>query len=351
MNAMFRDLFKIGSGSISAMLTLRVAAAVGVPLLGFLVAGRPLAAVVAAASAMFATLSDIGTSVSERAGTMLATTAVLLAGGWVGTHFGGTAYTNEAVVLIAALIAGWVSGSHPGIATVARFAAVAAVAGTAMRASGVGMVAAAAVLAGGIWALVMAVAARQLTRAPVDINHMDWRAGVRRALGGADAGPRYALCYAGAASLSLLFADELGVTNAYWATLTTILVMRREGMASLTLVLHYMAGTLIGIPIAYVLFHGIQQPVAIALLATAASAGARVGLALNPALGFAAFTVFFMLIIDLALGHSGAPQHLLSVRLYDVTVGCALALLGTLAAAVGARRAPATLGTKSPSAD
>ena len=351
MNAMVRDLFRIGSGSISAVLTLRVAAAVGVPLLGFLLAGQPLAAVVAAASAMFATLSDIGTNVRERAGTMLATTLVLLAGGWVGTRFGGTAYANEAVVLGAALIAGWVSGSHPGIATVARFAAVAAVAGTALRASADGLVAAAAVLAGGIWALAMAVAARKLVRAPADINHMDWRAGVRRALGGADAGPRYALCYAGAAALSLLFADELRVTNAYWATLTTILVMRREGMASLTLVLHYMAGTLVGIAIAYMLFQGIQQPVAIALLAMAAAAGSRVGLALNPAIGFTAFTVFFMLIIDLAGGHSGAPQHLLSVRLYDVTVGCVLALLGTLAASAGTRRVPATLEPKSPSAD
>ena len=81
MNAMVRDLFRIGSGSISAVLTLRVAAAVGVPMLGFLLAGQPLGAVVAAASAMFTTLSDIGTSVRERASTMLATTLVLLAGG------------------------------------------------------------------------------------------------------------------------------------------------------------------------------------------------------------------------------------------------------------------------------
>ena len=178
---------------------------------------------------------------------------------------------------------------------------------------------------------------------------MDWRAGVRRALASADAGPRFAVCYAGAAALALFFADELGVTNAYWATLTTIMVMRREGTASLTLVIHYMAGTLIGIPIAYVLYHAIEQPVAVALLATAAAAGSRVGLALNPAIGFAAFTVFFLLIIDLALSHSGAPPHLLSVRLYDVTVGCVLALIGTVVASLGARRTPGTLGTRPPS--
>jgi uncharacterized membrane protein YccC len=209
----------------------------------------------------------------------------------------------------------------------------------------------AALLAGGFWAIAAAFAAWKLSGLPADVNHMDWRAGVRRALASADAGPRYAVCYAGAAALALFFAAGLGVTNAYWATLTTIMVMRREGVASLTLVIHYMVGTLVGIPIAYALYHGIQQPVAVALLATAAAAGSRVGIALNPAIGFAAFTVFFLLIIDLALSHSGAPQHLLSVRLYDVTVGCVLALIGTMAASLGTGRSPGALRAKPPSAD
>jgi hypothetical protein len=348
---MLGNLFKIDSGSISAVLTARVAVAVGVPLLGFLLAGRPLAAVVAAATAMFVTLSDVGNSAKERGGTMLAATLAMLGGGFIGARFGGTAYADEVVVLVSALVAGWVSGSHPGIATVARFAALATAAGMGLRGSEHGFTAVAALLAGGIWALAAAVTAWKLSGMPAEVNHMDWRAGVRRALASADAGPRFALCYAGAAALALLFADELGVTNAYWATLTTIMVMRREGMASLTLVIHYMAGTLIGIPIAYALSHAIEQPVAVALLATAAAAGSRVGLAVNPAIGFAAFTVFFLLIIDLALSHSGAPPHLLSVRLYDVTVGCVLALIGTVAASLGTRRTPGGLGTRPPPAD
>lgn len=345
---MLGNLFKIGSAPISFVLTARVAVAVGVPLIGFLLAGRPLAAVVAAATAMFVTLADIGESVKERGGTMLAATFAMLGGGFVGARFGGTAYADEAVVLVAALVAGWVSGSHPGIAAIARFAALATVAGMGLRGSADGFLAAAAVVAAGIWAQAAAFAAWKLSGLPAEVNHMDWRAGVRRALASADAGPRYALCYAGAAALALFFASELGVTNAYWATLTTIMVMRREGVTSLRLVIHYMAGTLIGIPIAYVLYHAIEQPVAIAMVATVVAAGSRIGFALNPALGFAAFTVFFLLVIDLALSHSGAPPHLLSVRLYDVTVGCVLALIGTVAASLGARRVP---GTKPPPGD
>jgi uncharacterized membrane protein YccC len=173
-----------------------------------------------------------------------------------------------------------------------------------------------------------------------DENAMDWRAGLRRALAGTGAGPRYALCYAGACALALCTAQYLGVTNPYWATLTTIMVMRREGLESIGLIIHYMVGTLVGIMIADVLFHAIQQPLLIAALATAAAALVRVALAINPALGFVAFTVFLLLGIDLASQHSGVPQHLLTVRLYDVGIGCAFALLGTLAAGGGRSKLP-----------
>ena len=63
---------------------------------------------------------------------------------------------------------------------------------------------------------------------------------------------------------------------------------------------------------------------------TAFAAFARFGMALNPGLGFAAFTVFFMLVVDLAVQDAGLAAHVLFTRLYDVAVGCAIALAGTL---------------------
>jgi uncharacterized membrane protein YccC len=99
-----------------------------------------------------------------------------------------------------------------------------------------------------------------------------------------------------------------------------------------------MVGTLLGIPIAALLFHAVDQPLAIALLATAAAASVRVALSLNPGLGFTAFTVFLMLDIDLALRHGAEPTHLLAVRLYDVTIGCAIALLATFVAGARLKR-------------
>lgn len=334
----YQSLFQLGRGPIPLALTARVAVAVGIPLIGFLLTGDALAGVVAGATAMFVTLSDIGTTRKERLWTMIATTLAMLAGGVLGDKLGGTPYAKEAVVIFSALLAGWVSGAHPGIAAVARFAAIATAAGAGIQITDARAVF--AVLFGGAWAIAAGFAIWKLFDVPADENHMDWRAGVRRALAGADAGPRFALCYAAAASLALFTAQQLGVTNAYWATLTTIMVMRREGTVSLPLVIHYMAGTLIAIPVAYLIFHTVNVPVVIALFATAAAASARIGFALNPALGFTGFTVFLVLAVDLALQQQGAPSHLLSARLYDVAVGCGFALAGTLAASVGVRRAP-----------
>jgi hypothetical protein len=332
----YTDIFRIGSAPLAAAVTIRSAIAVGIPLIGFVVSGHNTAGVVGGATAMFVTLSDIGTRRWLRLLTMFAALGAILLGGTVGDVLGATPYAKEAVVLLAAFIAGWVASSHPAIATVARFGALATAAGTGMHISDPAVYP--AIIAGGVCAILCAVAMWSLLGLPPEENAMDWRAGLRRALAGADTGPRFALCYAGAAALALFTADHLGVTNAYWATLTTIMVMRREGLESFELVVQYMLGTLIGIPIAAVLVDTLAQPLAIAVFATAAGASARIALALNPALGFTAFTVFLLLIVDLALAHADAPGHLLAVRFYDVAVGCGFALIGTLAASTGRPR-------------
>jgi hypothetical protein len=86
------------------------------------------------------------------------------------------------------------------------------------------------------------------------------------------------------------------------------------------------------------LFQAVQQPLLIAFAATVAAASARIGMAVNPALGFAAFTVFLMLAVDLASRAGGVAPHLFAARFYDVAMGCTLALGGTMLASLGLRR-------------
>ena len=330
-------LFKIAPGPVSLLLFVRVALAVGLPLVGFTLAGQPVAAVAGGATAMFVTLCDVGSTRSGRTKMMLLGLLAILVGGVAGDKFGGSTGIDEVLVIASAFVAAWVSNSQPGLATVARFGAVATAAGVGLQITNPQAVS--AIVAGGLGAIGVGLLIAWLAALPADKDDMDWRAGLRRALDGADAGPRFAICAALTAAVALFAAQSLGVNRPYWATLTVILVMRREGMVSLKLTIHYLAGTLLGIPLAALLWQLAGSQVSIALLATVAAASSRLGMALNPALGFACMTMFMVLVSDLARHDPAGPAPLVAARLYDVALGGALAIVGTLLAGAWHRNA------------
>jgi hypothetical protein len=331
------DLFKIAPGPVPLLLFVRVALGVGVPLVGFTLAGQPLAAVAGGATAMFVNLCDVGSTRRGRVGMMLLGLLAIAVGGVVGDKFGGSTGVDELLVITSAFVAAWVSNSQPGLATIARFGAVATAAGVGMQISN--PLAVGAIVAGGLWAIGVGQAIAWLNGLPADRDDMDWRAGLRRALSGADAGPRFAVCAALAAAAALFAADSLGISSPYWATLTVIMVMRREGMVSLKLTLQYIAGTLLGIPLAAGLWLVAGSQLLVALLATAAAASSRLGMAVNPSLGFASMTIFMVLASDLVRHDIDGPAPLVAARLYDVGLGGALALVGTLLAGAWHRSA------------
>ena len=133
MRLWYRGLYAIESSKISVLLFLRVAVAVGVPLFGFALAGHVAAGVAGGASAMFVAMSDIGTRRRDRVGMMIAATALILIGGFIGDKFGGTTRADEGFIVVSALVAGWVSNSQPGISAIARFGALATAAGAGMQ--------------------------------------------------------------------------------------------------------------------------------------------------------------------------------------------------------------------------
>lgn len=342
----YRDLYRIGSVTGVQAVVLRVAVAVGIPLVGSVLLGHPAAGVAGGATALFVTMSDIGHTARGRLATMAVGWVMIVLGGALGHLLGATPNSREVVVLACALLAGWASGSHPGIAAVTRYFAVAAAAATGMRFADPDVLT--SVAAGGVSAFGAALLVWTLLRLPPEDNVMDWRAGVRRALHGADAGLRYTLCYAAAAAVALYAASYLGVRHAFWATLTVLMVMRREGIASVELTIHYAAGTMLGVVLGALMLHFVEGVVPLALLATAVAALGRVGFSVSPALGYLSFTLFLLLLVRLVVvGSDGSvdPQ-LVEMRLYDVAVGCLIALAGTLAAIyprLGAGGAGATL--------
>jgi hypothetical protein len=329
--AWYRDLYKIGSAAGATAVVFRVALAVGVPMVGGVYLGHPHAGVAGGATALFVTLSDIGQTPRIRLATMCAGWAAIVAGGTLGHFLGDTPHSREIVVLLCALVAGWASGSHPGVAAVTRFFAVAAAAGTGMQFGNLDVMLNVAV--GGVTAFASAVLVWRWFRIPSDENLMDWRAGIRRACHGMDAGIRFTACYGAAAAVALFAASSLGVHDSFWATLVVLMVMRREGLASLELTIHYVAGTIAGVLLGAAILNLGESAITLAVLATLVAALARVGTAINPALGFMAFTMFLLFSVHAILASDGgSAPYLLETRIYDVTVGCVIALVGTLAA-------------------
>ena len=68
------------------------------------------------------------------------------------------------------------------------------------------------------------------------------------------------------------------------------------------------------------------------MLATLVTAFARVGFAINPTFGYMAFTMYLLFVVQLIELSAGVVPHLLGARIYDVFVGCLLAMIWTLAA-------------------
>lgn len=327
--AWYCELYRISPMNGTRAVVLRVTLAVGVPLIGAVLWHHPGAAVAGGATALFVTLSDVGHSAQGRLGTMFAGWMMILAGGALGHLLGDTPYSRESIVLACALLAGWASGAHPGIAVVTRFFAIAAAAATGMRFTDPDVLA--SVLLGGVSAFASAYLAWRLFGIPPQENVMDWRAGVRRAFEGRGAGVRFALCYGGAAAIALFAAGALGVKESFWATLVVLMVMRREGLSSIELTIHYALGTIMGVMVAALVLPWLHGSLALAVLATLVAAFTRIGFTLNPSLGYMSFTLFLLLVVHIGAGGS-VPPHLFETRLYDVSVGCVLALAGTLLA-------------------
>ena len=325
----YRDLYRIDAvHGVQAVLT-RVGFAVGVPMVGYVLLGHPGAAVAGGATALFVTLSDVGRSARTRLGTMFAAWVMILAGGTLGHLLGETPYSREAIVLACALVAGWASGAHPGVAVVTRFLAIAAAAGAGMHFTDPEILA--SVVGGGVTAFAAAFLVWKLFGLPPQENVMDWRDGVRRAFEGVGSGLRFACCYASAAAVALFAASALGVNDPYWATLVVLMVMRPEGVVSLELTIHYAFGTIVGVVAGAGILRFVHDPLTLAIVATLAAAFARVGFSINPSLGYMSFTMFLPFCVHLSSRGAAVPL-LFETRVYDVSVGCALALVGTLLA-------------------
>lgn len=325
-----RDLFRLGPAHFRGWVAARVGTAVALPLVAGIMAGQTALGVIASFCAMLTTFCDTGGTHRQRLVTMTCGTLAIVCGGVLGAELGGSPQANEILVVLAAFAVGLLAGTRPSLAVVARFGAIGIMAGAGVRWPSGDFAAAAA--GGGATALAVIATIWKLWPREEDEALQDWRTTIARTFEFERPDLRFAIAIALAAAIALFAADVLQLRRPYWATITLLMVMRREGTESLRLTLHYVTGTLAGLFIAAVVTHFVHALPWLVAIAVAVAAVTRIALAINPALGFASFTVFLLLLVDAGQPSQAAIAALWWTRMYDVGVGCALSLLGTLLA-------------------
>jgi hypothetical protein len=328
--AELRPLFRIGAARFRGWVALRVGLAVGLPIAIGIASGHVAAGVIASLCAMLTTFCDVGDTHAARLTTMACGGLAIIGGGALGAQLGGTPHANELLVMAAALTVGILSGPHPGVTAIARFFALGVVAGAGIQWPSADFLLAAA--GGALCALAVVALIWTLWPGERGGNLLDWRETIARNFAFDRPDYRFAIGITLAAGIALFAASSLHLNRPYWAAVSLLLVMRREGTESMRLTLHYAVGTILGVVMAATLTLATSAVPVLATVAVLAAAVTRIALSLNPSLGFTGFTLFLLLLVDIALPGHGYSATLWTTRLYDVAVGCALSIGGTLLA-------------------
>jgi hypothetical protein len=143
---------------------------------------------------------------------------------------------------------------------------------------------------------------------------------------------RFALAFCGAAVASMWIGRTLDPVHAIWVVTTTLVVMLPDARASYRRIFERVAGTFVGVVVAWVitmLFHSAAL-ICIAILLVAPLIPHHVAHRYWLHTGLIALLV--LLAYDLTLLDTHSITNLLSERLEDILLGCAMGLVGTAVA-------------------
>ena len=144
---------------------------------------------------------------------------------------------------------------------------------------------------------------------------------------------RYAVAYAAAAAASLWVGLTLEPARAIWVVTTTLLVMAQpDARASYRRIVERIAGTVLGVVAAWAISGLVHSEwlICAAIVMVAPLIPHHVGQ--RYWLHTALVALMILLAYDLVDLHAGGIGDLLTERLKDMLLGCAIALVGTAAA-------------------
>lgn len=321
-------IFGLRAGPLPVSAMIRSGGAIGMAFGALLVAGRYEAAILAAFFTNFLCLADRAQNVGIRIWVQIVGAVAFSALGALGLVLTGHTAAILLTVFAVALLAGLVHGTSPGIEAVPRFALCCLIV-----AAYIPLDAHQALLG------VMVGTASALLAVVIDIAIRGGQRGDYARLlraGTVYPGPRFSLAYGCAALCGLLAGLGTGATRPYWVTLTVLLVMQPDRRANFVRSWQRFIGTLAGVVAAFLVVHALPDGARSAGLVGLGMALPFVwplGFERNYALGVAILSCWVLLLIDTELPSTDLAAQLFLARLSDTTLGCIIALCGSLAVA------------------
>ncbi len=301
--------------------------AIGMPTLVGIYAGNPDFGLIAAVCALWVWSSDFGSIVSDRLLDMTATLAAIVLGGVIGGLI-GTRYWPELIGLFAAAFAiGWLHNTSRAVENAGRCLGFTYVIAASLGLADPRLILAA--LGGGLWAMLVVCGDQIIRRRSMPITGTSFSLGLAKLRAGHAADWRFGVRYALAAAIGLGLAEHLGSSHAAWATITSLAVMRPNEAESVTLVIERGIGTFGGVVIAWGILALTSNAWLLGILVAAFAFAIAPAAAWHRWARFTAITVTVLVLLDLALLNQGGDRPLLAERLYDTTMGCAIALAAT----------------------
>jgi hypothetical protein len=286
--------------------------------------GRPEAGLIATLCALWPWMNDLGGELDDRLINMATSGDAIILGGIL-AYIAGHDYLGQlGVLFLCAITIGWVHNTSRGLENAARCMGFSFVIAASLDLVSWPLLIPA--VAGGAWAMLIVWGDHQIRRQYAVETGASVRAGLHHIRGEHASDWRFGLRYAVAAALGLSIAIHFGAAHAAWVTITTLAVMRPNDSESVQLVLQRAFGTLIGVGIALAIVSISHSAWHLTAAAIVLAFFISPGLIWQRWSGFAAITAMALVLLDMALLTQGGDRPLLSERIYDTALGCAVAL-------------------------
>lgn len=308
----------------------------GTPFIAGLILQRPIDGMLASILGMLMMLNDFGGDLRQR----LQGQAILLVALLIGSCLSTLIYWGAAhdahwhdrllpfviVLLCFTFFAGWVQGSGKLLESFSRNIALALIVvteiphvDTTMKLFFVGSAA---------LSIMARVIDHWMVPRPKDPEILPIDKNFSTARDGSNAGKRYASVYSICIVSGLLLGVFIGTSKPYWVAITVMMTMRPDAELNFTRSMQRIVGTLIGISVAALTVHYIHDVWYIAVIVLLIGLALPHGFPLNYGVHCTLLALFVMLLYTVATAQYGGEENILRERVYDVLLGCAIALIG-----------------------